>query len=81
MKIPFFSSRHWKVLVSLSLIVIILISLEVWTVSAPPILTPQSETSLNETSVSVRGDQEHSEYNRWRRFVFVSFRTGLQRVS
>jgi hypothetical protein len=49
MKFPLFSSRHWKILVALSLIAIIFVSLEVWTVFAPPILNPQSETSLNET--------------------------------
>jgi len=49
MKFPLISSRRLKVLIALSVIVIILISLEAWTASAPGILTPQSETSLNET--------------------------------
>jgi hypothetical protein len=49
MRFPSFTSRHSKVLIAVSLIAIILLSLEVWTVFAPEILNPQSETSLNET--------------------------------
>ncbi|HYB04358.1 MAG TPA: hypothetical protein VED17_07845, partial [Nitrososphaerales archaeon] len=49
MKFPLISSRRLKVLIALTVIVIILISLEVWTASAPGILTPQSENSVSGT--------------------------------
>jgi hypothetical protein len=47
MKAPQLYAKHWKTLVALVVIAIVLVSLEAWTASAPQILTPQSEASLN----------------------------------
>ena len=46
MKVPQLSARHWKILIALIVIAIVLVSLEAWTASAPQIMTPQSEASL-----------------------------------
>ncbi len=47
MKFPQFSSKYWKAFFALIIAAIVLVSLEVWTISAPRILTPQPEASLN----------------------------------
>ena len=49
MKFPFISREHWKALVSLTIIAILLASLLVWTASAPAILSPQTESDLSST--------------------------------